>query len=93
MRPWKVVFGVGAACAVCCAVPLVSGGALLAVGSAGFATAGTALWAWTGSLAPLAGVLLALAAAGGTLLWWRRRRASRAEPATGCGGGCHANGS
>lgn len=92
MRPWKVVFGVGAACAVCCAVPLVSGGALLAVGSAGFATAGTALLAWADDLAPLAGALLGLAAASGTLMWWRRRRASRVERATGCGGGCHANG-
>lgn len=93
MRPWKLVLGVGAACTVCCAVPLVGGGALLAVGSAGFAAAGTALLAWTDDLAPLAVALLGLAVVGGTLVWWRRRRASRVERATGCGGGCHANGS
>lgn len=63
MRPWKAVLGVGAACAVCCAVPLFGGAAALTIGTTTLAAAGAALLACTDDLAPFAGVLLALAAA------------------------------
>lgn len=78
MRPWKAAVGVGAACAVCCAVPLVGGAAALSVGSATLAAFGSALLACADDLVPLAGALLMLGVVGGGLVWWRRRAARRA---------------
>lgn len=91
MRPWKAVLGVGAACAACCAVPLVGGVAALAAGSTALAALGSTLLAFADELLPLAGVLLALAAAGGGLVWWRQRAQRKARQQPGCGGGCNAS--
>ena len=78
MRAWKAVLGVGAACATCCAIPLVGGVAALTAGTTALAAAGAALLACADELAPFAMGLLALAMVGGAVTWWaRRRRASR----------------
>ena len=72
MKSWKVLVGLGAACAACCAIPL------LGLGS-GLAAFGTALAACADELWPAPAVLLAgtlLASAGAW--WWRRRQARRA---------------
>lgn len=87
MKPWKAAVGVGAACAACCAVPLVGGVAALTAGSTALAALGSTLLACADEFIPLAGVLLALAAVGGGLVWWRRRAARKAQAHTGCGGG------
>lgn len=75
MRPLKAVLGVGAACAACCAIPLVGGVAAL--------TAGTALPECVDEFAPFATGLLILAGVGGAVTWWvRRRRRNRAPGAS-----------
>jgi hypothetical protein len=76
MKPWKVLLGIGGACAACCTLPLAAGVATLAGTS-------TAMLAYADLLAPVAwaGVGVALTAAA---VWlWRRRAAARA-PACGC---------
>ena len=88
MKPWKAVVGVGAACAVCCAVPLVGGAAALAAGSTALAAVGATLLAYADEWLPLASALLALAAAGGALIWWRRRAIRKLQAPAGCGGAC-----
>ena len=82
MKPWKLVLGSGAACAACCAAPLIGGMAALGVGSGLFAGGIGALSAYTESWAPLAAGGAALAAVAG-LVAWRRNRPP--QPATGCG--------
>jgi hypothetical protein len=80
MRSWKLALGLGAACAVCCAIPLL--------GVAGGLTAlGAALWACADEFLPAAAVLGTLAAAMGGTWWWRRRRAEQTT-ACGCGTTC-----
>ncbi|MGS5087281.1 hypothetical protein ACVC7V_12350 [Hydrogenophaga sp. A37] len=79
MKLWKAALGVGAACAACCAVPLLGGAAALTIGSASMAATGSALLAYADEFAPLAFVLLALASVGGGLIFWRRHQ-QRAEP-------------
>lgn len=74
MKPWKAALGIGAACAACCAVPLLGGAAVLTAGSASLAAAGSALLACADELAPLAFGMLALAAAVGCVILWRRRQ-------------------
>lgn len=54
MRPWKAVLGVGAACAACCAVPLVGGVASWTMGASALAAAASALLACADEFAPLA---------------------------------------
>ena len=73
MRPWKAVLGVGAACAACCAVPLVGGIASWTVGTSALAAAASALLACADEFAPLAAGLLALAAVVSAAAWWLRR--------------------
>lgn len=70
MKPLKVVLGLGAACAACCALPLLGL-------SAGFAGFGSALAACADELRPAAQVLLvvALGLAGAWLV--RRRQAAK----------------
>lgn len=84
MKPWKAAVGLGAACAACCAIPLLGI-------SAGVAAFGSALAACADELLPAALVLLAIAAAlGGAWLIRRRhvaRRAPCACPATSGKGG------
>ena len=70
MKPWKAAFGVGAACAACCAVPLLGGAAALAAGSA--------LLACADELLPVA---IGLAAVGTGVVVWRRRKARLTTPA------------
>jgi hypothetical protein len=72
MRPWKAVLGVGAACAACCAVPLVGGVASLTVGASALAATTSALLACADEFAPLAAGLLALAVVVGAAVWWLR---------------------
>lgn len=91
MRPWKAVVGVGAACAACCAIPLLGGAAALTVGSTALAALGATLLACADEFVPLAGLILVLAAGAGGLVWWRRRAAREAQAQTGCGGGCNAS--
>ena len=89
MKPWKAVLGVGAACAACCAVPLVGSVAALTVGSTALVALGSTLLAFADEFRlPLAGVMLALAATGGGLLWWRLRTLRQAHGRPRCGGEC-----
>ena len=77
MRPWKVMLGLGVACAACCAIPLLGvAGALAAFASA--------LWACADEFVPEAIALVAAALAG--LWFWRRHRTARSS-ACGCGCG------
>ena len=84
MRPWKAVLGMGAACAACCAVPLVGGLASLTVGGSALAAAASALLACADEFAPLAAGVLALAVpVGAAAWWWRRARRSGARAPDG----------
>lgn len=79
MKSWKLILGVGAACAVCCAVPLLGGAA--------FVSFVAALWACADELLPVALLALTL-----SVLWlWRRRRATRLA-ACECASACAAGG-
>jgi|APMI01.1.fsa_nt_gi hypothetical protein len=72
MKPLKVVLGLGAACAACCAIPLLGL-------SAGFAAFGSTLAACADELLPAALVLLVVALGlAGTWLVRRRQAAKRA---------------
>ncbi len=83
MKSWKAALGLGAACAACCAIPLL--------GIAGGLTAfGSALLACADEMLPLAAVLLAVAVAAAGAWWWRRRRASRSA-GCGCASPCAPN--
>jgi hypothetical protein len=75
MRSWKVLLGVGGACAACCALPLVGGTAALAASS-------SAALVFADALLPAAGVVAALAVGAG--VWWLRRRAAQRSAACGC---------
>ncbi len=82
MRSWKVVLGLGAACAACCAVPLLGvAGGMAAVGG-GLAAFGAALAACADELLPAAVILLGAAGLG--LAWWRRRREAARQAACEC---------
>ena len=74
MKPWKLVLGAGAACAACCAAPIIGGMAALGVGSGLFAGGVGALSAYTESWVPLA--LEVRPCGRGGLVAWRRRRRS-----------------
>ena len=80
MRPWKAVLGIGAACAACCAIPLVGGVAALTAGTAALAAASSALLACADEFAPFATGLLVLAGVGGAVTWWARRRRRNRTP-------------
>jgi uncharacterized iron-regulated membrane protein len=80
MSPWKAVLGVGAACAACCAIPLVGGVAALTAGTTVLATAGSALLACADEFVPFATGLLVLAGVSGAVTWWARRRRPNGKP-------------
>lgn len=80
MKPWTVMLGVGAACAACCAIPLLG----VAGGLAAF---GSALWACADEFAPVAIALGLVATALAGLWFWQGRRARR-KAACGCAGTC-----
>lgn len=84
MKPWKAALGLGAACAACCAVPLLGGAAALTAGSASLAAVGSALLACADELAPLAFALLGLAAVGGAAILWAQRRRRAHFAASSC---------
>ncbi|WP_343623409.1 hypothetical protein [Roseateles puraquae] len=88
MKPLKLMLGLGAACAVCCAIPLLG----LAGGLSAFAAA---LWACVDEFVPAALVLLVVAA-GLVVLRLRKRRAAATGGGCGCATSCstgnqHAN--
>lgn len=85
MKSWKAVVGLGAACAACCAIPLLGM-------SAGVAAFGSALVACADELLPLAMALLAVAAGLAGVWWFRRRQAAR-RAACACPAPCAAEGS
>lgn len=69
MKPWKLALGLGAACAACCAIPLLG----IAGGLAAF---GSALWACADEFLPAAAVLAVIALGLLGALWWKRRDAA-----------------
>lgn len=76
MSSWKVMLGLGAACAACCAIPLLGV-------AGGLAASASALWACADEFVPEAIALGAIAAALAGLWFWRRHRAARSS-ACGC---------
>ncbi|GAB2581542.1 hypothetical protein GCM10027034_11130 [Ramlibacter solisilvae] len=85
MKPWKLVIGAGAACAACCAAPIISAAALGLGASGLFAGGMGAVSVHMESWLPLAGGGVALAAVAGVLAW-RRRRPVEAATTCGCSG-------
>ena len=75
MKSWKVIFGLGGACAACCALPLLGGVTALGAGS-------SVLLAGVGELAPVAWAAGGLVAAASVWLW--RRRLVRMKATCGC---------
>lgn len=84
MKPWKVILGVGAACATCCAVPL----AAALTGAASLGAAGAGLSACAHDLAPLAGIVAGLGLVAAGWAAWHRRARHRAAPSPSCNGCC-----
>lgn len=88
MRPWKAVVGVGAACAACCAAPILGGVAAWVVP---WTAAGAALASRAGGFPALAALLFAGAVLAAGIVAWRRRQ--RRASACGCPPGrCNAAG-
>lgn len=94
MKSWKMLLGVGGACAICCALPVGVTLASLVAGVSG----GVALY--SGSQIAIAGVAVGVLTLVGTGVWLRRRANSKAD-ACACSrtastalenGGCNANG-
>lgn len=80
MRPWKVVLGMGAACAACCAIPLLSV-------AGGLTTFAAALWACADDFIPTA-IGLGVVAVALVAFWlWRKRRSAQAS-ICGCATPC-----
>lgn len=83
MKSWKVMLGLGAACAACCAIPLVAA-------AGGLALFGSALFARFEAFVPAS---MLLAAGGAAVLaagvWsLRKRRIASANVGCGCAGSC-----
>lgn len=81
MKSWKVLLGLGGACAVCCSLPLAATFAAVAGG------ASAALSLAPGAVLPAAGIALAAIVAGAGAVAWRRRRAKPAAE-RGCCASC-----
>jgi hypothetical protein len=86
MKSWKLVLGAGAACAACCAAPIVGGMAALGLGSGLLAGGAGALSLALESWLPLAAGGAALAGVAGVagVVAWRRRRPAQRVGACGC---------
>ena len=94
LKSWKLLLGVGGACAVCCTLPLVGG-------IAAVASLSSALLACFDELRPVAWAAAGVAVVASVLWFWRRRVASRRAGcgcgpsvegmAAGCGGSGRAN--
>ncbi|MGQ3053046.1 MAG: hypothetical protein ACT6S0_14795 [Roseateles sp.] len=84
MKTWKLTLGLGAACAACCAIPLIAA-------AGGLAALGGVLVACADELLPFAGALVLLAGAAFGVYWWKRRRALRTSTC-GCAASCTAAG-
>jgi hypothetical protein len=82
MKNWKVLLGLGGACAVCCSVPLAGMFAALAGGASG------AFAIYPGAVLPAAGIAAAAMLAGvGVVVWQKRRRVAQQDGgACGCSG-------
>ena len=79
MKSWKVLLGLGGACAVCCSLPLAATFAAVAGG------ASAALSLAPGALLPAAGMAFAaIVAAAGAVAWRRHRRAKPAAERACC---------
>ncbi len=73
MKPWKVLFGLGGACAACCALPLFGGVAALGASS-------SVLLACIDELERAGWAAVAVAfVAGGLSLWQRRQAGKKAD--------------
>ncbi|TWO70971.1 hypothetical protein FN976_11635 [Caenimonas sedimenti] len=86
MKPWKLVLGAAAACAACCAGPIIGGMAALGVGSGLLAGGAGALGAYLDSWVPLAIAGVALAAVAVVVAWRRSRATQSASGGCGCPG-------
>lgn len=75
MKALKLLLGIGAACAACCAIPFFGGSAVLAAGAGG-------LLACADEFALPAFALAGIALLSG-VFWWRSRRLQR-QSACGC---------
>jgi hypothetical protein len=76
MRAWKVILGLGTACAACCAVPVLSV-------AGGLAASVPAFWVCTDELVPEGIAMGAIIAALVGLWFFRAQRAARSS-ACGC---------
>ncbi len=84
MKPWKLTLGLGAACAACCAIPLIgAAGGLVVIASS--------LLDFADEFLPLAAILLLLALSAFGLGWWKQRRAQHSA-SCGCSVSCSAGG-
>lgn len=90
MRPWKAAVGVGAACAACCAIPLLGGTTAFLAGSTAVAAFGASLAACADEFALMGAVLIILAVISGLLAWRRRQRAPGNRQVSACSGACNA---
>lgn len=90
MRPWKAVLGIGAACAACCAMPLVGGVAAPSAGTAALAASGSALLTGSEEFAPFGTGLLVLAGVGGAITWCGPLAATEPRARSGRSCGSHA---
>lgn len=88
MKTWKAALGVGAACAVCCAVPLASGIAAFGIGTTALAAAGSTLVACVADLAPWAAVAIGVTILVTGVMFWRKRVARSSQTASDCRVAC-----
>ncbi len=80
MKPWKITLGLGAACAACCAIPLIAA-------AGGLAAFASSLLACADEFLPLAAILLLLALGAIGFGWWKRRQSQR-KASCGCSTSC-----
>lgn len=79
MKNWKVLLGLGGACAICCSVPLAGLFAVLGGGASG------ALAFYPAAVLPAAGIAAAAALVGAGIVTWQRRRRATSQNGASCG--------